>query len=90
MLARLCSNSFKLGFSNTGTKNFQIYKLDFEKAEEPMIKLATPVGFWRKQGNCRQTSTSATLTKLMPLTVNLNKLLKILKEIGIPDHHTFP
>ena len=33
MLAKLCSKSFKLGFSSTGTKNFQIYKLGFKEAE---------------------------------------------------------
>ena len=35
MLERLCSKLFKLGFSSTWTKNFQIYKLDLEKAEVP-------------------------------------------------------
>ena len=38
MLARYCSKSFKQGFSSTWTKNFQMYKLDLEKAEEPEIK----------------------------------------------------
>ena len=33
--------SFKLGFSSTKTKNFQMYKLGSEKAEEPEIKLPT-------------------------------------------------
>ena len=33
-------------------------------------------------------STSASLTTLKPLTVDHNKLWKILKEIGIPDHLT--
>ena len=32
---------FKLGFNNTWTENFQIYKLDLEKAKEPEIKLPT-------------------------------------------------
>ena len=41
MLVRLCSKSFKLGFSNTWTKNFQMYKLSLEKAEESEIKLPT-------------------------------------------------
>ena len=36
---RLCSKSFKLSFSSTWTKNFQMYKLDLEKAEGPEIKL---------------------------------------------------
>ena len=31
----LCSKSFKLGFNSTWTKNFQMFKLDLEKAEEP-------------------------------------------------------
>ena len=34
--------------------NFQMYKLGFEKAEEPEIKLPTLVGFWRKQENTRK------------------------------------
>ena len=37
MPVRLCSKSFKLGFSSTWTKNFQMYKLDLEKAKEPEI-----------------------------------------------------
>ena len=36
-----CSKSFKLVFSSTWTMNFQVYKLDLEKAEEPEIKLLT-------------------------------------------------
>ena len=40
------------------------------------------------QGNSRSTSTSASLNKLKPLTVDHNKLWKIFKEMGIPDHLT--
>ena len=40
MLAKLLK-SFKLGLHSMWTKNFQIYKLDLEKAEEPEIKLPT-------------------------------------------------
>ena len=50
-------------------KNFQVYKLDLEKAEEPEIKLPTSVGSYKKQGNSRKTSTFAPLTTLKPLTV---------------------
>ena len=39
MLVRLYSKSFNLGSSSKKTNNFQIYKLDLEKAEEPEIKL---------------------------------------------------
>ena len=44
MLARLCSKSFKLGFSSTWTENFQMYKLDLEKAKEPEINISTYTG----------------------------------------------
>ena len=43
-LAKECSKSFKLGFNSIWTKNFQMYKLDLEKAEEPEIKLPTSTG----------------------------------------------
>ena len=51
------------------TKNFQMYTLDLENAEEPEIKLPTSVGSQKKQGDSRKTSTSASLTILKPLTV---------------------
>ena len=43
-LVRSCSKSFKLGFNSTWTKNFQMFKLAWEKAEEPEIKWPTFVG----------------------------------------------
>ena len=51
------------------TENFQMYKLDLEKVEEPEIKLPTLIGSWRKQGSSRKTSTSALLTMPKPLTL---------------------
>jgi len=42
--------------------NFQMFKLDLEKAEEPEIKLKTSVGSSKKQESSRNTSTSALLT----------------------------
>ena len=71
MLAILCSKSFMRGFSSTWTKNFQMYKLGVEKAEEPQIKLPTFAGSQRKQGNSRKTSIPASLTILKPLTVQI-------------------
>ena len=41
------------------TENFQTFKLDLEKAEEPEIKLPTSTGSSKKQENSRKTSTSA-------------------------------
>ena len=51
------------------TKNFQMFKLDLEKAEEPGIKLPTSVGSLKKQESSRKTSISALLTMPKPLTV---------------------
>ena len=65
-----------------------MFKLDLEKAKEPEIKLPTSVGSSKKQESSRETSTSALLTTSEPLTVDHNKLWKILKEMGIPDHLT--
>ena len=68
--------------------NFLVFKLDLEKAEEPEIKQPPSTGSWKKQDSSRKTSTSALLTMLKPLTVDHNKLWKILQEMGIPDHLT--
>ena len=85
MLAMLYSKSSTLGFSSTWTEIFQMYKLGFEEAEEPEIKLTTFAGSWKKQGNSRKTSTSALLTSWNVDCVDHNKLQKILKEMGVPD-----
>ena len=47
--------------------NFQMFKLDLEKAEEPDIKLPTSTGSSRKQESSRKTS--ALLSTPKPLTV---------------------
>ena len=88
MPARLCSKSFKLGFSSTWTENFQMFKLHLEKAEEKEIKLPTSAGSSKKQESSRKTSISVLLTMPKPLTVWITINWKILKEIGIPDHLT--
>ena len=61
-LVRLCSKSFKLGFSSMWTEDFNMYKLGSEEAVEPEIKLSTLVRSWRKQRSSRKTSTSASST----------------------------
>ena len=60
--------------------NFQMFKLDIEKAEEPEIKLSTSVGSLKKQESSRIDDAKAFDC------VDHNKLWKILKEMGIPDH----
>ena len=41
MLTKLCSKFSKSGFNSTWSVNFQMFKLDLEKAEEPDIKFRT-------------------------------------------------
>ena len=70
----------KPSFKNVGTVNFQMFKLDIEKAEEPEIKLPTTTGSSKKQKNSKETSTSSLLTTPKPLTLritqNCGKFLK--------------
>ena len=68
--------------------NFQMLKQDLDKAEESEIKLPTSVGSAKKQESSRKISTSALLNMSKPLTVDYNKLWKILQEMGILDHLT--
>ena len=63
--------------------------MDLEKAGEPEIKLSTPIGSAKKQESSRKISTSALLTMPKPLTVDYNKLWKILQEMGILDLLTY-
>ena len=63
-------------------------KLDLEKAQEPEIKLPTSIESLKKQESSRKTSVSALLITPVFDCVDYNKLLKILQEMGIPDHLT--
>ena len=65
--------------------NFQMFKLDLEKGEEPEIKLPISAGSSKKQESSRKTSISALLTMLKRLTVWITINWKILQEMGIPD-----
>ena len=56
-------------FNSMWTKNFQMLKLELERAEEPEIKMSTSNGSWKKQENSRNTFTSASWTTLKSLTV---------------------
>ena len=62
-------------------------KLDLEKAEEPEIRLPTSVGSLKKQESSRKNICFIDYTKAFDC-VNHNKLWKILKEMGTPDHLT--
>ena len=67
--------------------NFQMFKLVLEKAEEPEIKLPTSVASSKKQENFQKNIYFCFIDYVKAFDcVDYNKLWKILKEIGIPDH----
>ena len=93
MLAKWCSKLSKPGFKcelfihftnftvhEPWTVNFQMFKLDLDKAEKQEIKWLTSVGSSKKQESSRKTSTSSLLTTPKPLTMwvttNCGKVLK--------------
>ena len=61
-------------------QQFQIFKLDLEKAEEPEIKLPTSIVSYKKQESSRKTSVSVSLTTpkllIVWITTNCGKFLK--------------
>ena len=69
--------------------NFQMFKLDLEKAEEPDIKLSISVGLSEKQERFQKNIYFCFIeyTKAFDC-VGYDKLWKILKEMVIPDHLT--
>ena len=69
------------------TVDFQMFKLDLEKAEEPEIKLPTSAGSSKKQESSRKNIYSCFIdyTKAFDC-MDHNKLWKILQEVGIPDY----
>ena len=69
--------------------NFQMLKLVLEKAEEPEIKLPTSTGSWIKQESSRKNIYFCFIDYAKTFdSMDHNKLWKILKEIGIPEHLT--
>ena len=66
-----------------------MFKLVLEKAWEPEIKLATSAGSSKKQESFRKIIYFCCIDYIKALDcVDHNKLWKILKELGIPDHLT--
>ena len=62
-------------------------KLVLEKAEEPEIKLPTSTGSLKKQESSRKSIYICFIDYAKAFDyVDHNKLWKILKEMGIPDH----
>ena len=57
-------------------------KLGLEKVEESETKLPSFIGSWRKQESSRKTSTSASLTRLKPLTHESQQTLENFMDRG--------
>ena len=55
MLAKWCSKFSKWSFNSTWTEDFQMFKLDLEKAEEPGMQLPTSAGSLKMQESSRKT-----------------------------------
>ena len=70
--------------------NFQMFKLDLEKAEEPEIKLPTSFGSSKKAREFQKNIYFCFIdyAKAFDCVDHHHKLWKILKEVGIPDHLT--
>ena len=80
--------------------NFQMFKLHLEKAEEPEIKLPTSFGIEKTNGWSSGSSKKQESSRKKNIyfcfidhakafdCVDHNKLWKILREMGIPDHLT--
>ena len=83
-----CSKFSQPGFNSMGTKNFQMFKLDLEKAEEPESKLPTSIGSQKKQESSKSIYFCFINYVKAFDCMEHNKLWKILKEMGIPDHPT--
>ena len=67
MLAKYRSKFSMPDLNSTWTMNFQMFKLDLEKPEEPKIKLSTTFWSSKKQECSREISTSILLTMPKPL-----------------------
>ena len=67
-----------------------MFKLVLEKAEEPEIKLPTSAGSWKKAREFQKNIYFCFIDYAKGFDcVDHNKLWKILKMMGIPDHLTY-
>ena len=70
--------------------NFQMFKLDLEKAEEPEIKLPIYSGSSKKAREFQKNMYFCFIDYAKAFDcVDHNKLWEILKEMGMPDHLTY-
>ena len=80
-LAKKCSKFSKLGGSIMWTENFQMFKLESEKAEKPEIKLPTSAGSPKKQESFKINIYFCFIDYAKAFdSVDHNKLWKILRD----------
>ena len=85
MLARLYSKSFKLDFSSKWTENFRDVQAGFRKGRETRDQTANICWITEKAKEFQKNFCFIDYAKVFDC-VDHNKLWKILKEMGIPDH----
>ena len=85
-----CSNFSKLGFNSMWTENFQMFKLNLEKTEEPEIELLTFVRIINKSKKFQKNIYFCFIDHTKAFDwVDHSKLWKILQGMEIPDHLTY-
>ena len=89
MLVKQCSKFSKPGFNSMWTVNFQMFKLDLEKAGGTRNQIANICWIIEKAREFKKNIYFGFTDYGKALDcVDHNKLWKILKEMGIPDHLT--
>ena len=91
MLVNQRSKFSKPGFSNTWTVNFQVFKLEvLEKAEEPEVNQIANIHWIIEKAREFQKNIYFSFINYAKAfdCLDHNKLWKILKEMGVPDHLT--
>ena len=89
MLARSFSKSSKLGFNIMWTENFQVSKVDLEKAEEPEEKIVNIHWIIEKAREFQENIYFCFIDHAKAFDCVDHKLWKILQEMGKPDHLTY-
>ena len=89
MLARSFSKSSKLGFNIMWTENFQVSKVDLEKAEEPEEKIVNIHWIIEKAREFQENIYFCFIDHAKAFDCVDHKLWKILQVMGKPDHLTY-
>ena len=89
MLGRLCSKSFNLGFISIWTETIQMYKQGFWRGRGTSSKIANIHWIIEKAREFQKTIWFIDYSKAFDC-IDHNILWKILKEIEVPDHLTYP